>query len=61
MRTVRSGLDSVGIAPEIGRSWNRCVNEFGIHPHSRRDTAVLSAGQLRESQQLLGKVFAVAH
>ena len=60
MRTVRSGLDA-GIAPEIGRSWNRCVNEFGIHPHSRRDTAVLSASQLRESQQRLGKVFAVAH
>jgi transcriptional regulator of acetoin/glycerol metabolism len=61
MRSVRSGFDTVGIAPEIGRSWNRCVNEFGIHPHSRRDTAVLSAGKLRESQQRLGKVFAVAH
>jgi transcriptional regulator of acetoin/glycerol metabolism len=61
MRTVRSGHDTVGIAPEIGRSWNRCVNEFGIHPHSRRDTAVLSASQLRESQQRLGNLFAVAH
>ena len=61
MRTVQSGLDTVGVAPEIGRSWNRCVNEFGIHPHSPRDTAVLSASQLRESQQQLGKVFAVAH
>lgn len=61
MRMVRTGLDTAGIAPEIGRSWNRCVNEFGIYPHSRRDTAVLTAGQLRESQQRLGNVFAVAH
>ena len=61
MRTVRSGLDAVGVAPEIGRSWNRCVNEFGIHPHSRRDTVVLSTSQLRESQQRLGGVLRVAH
>ena len=61
MRTVRSGPDAPGIAPEIGRSWSRCVTEFGIRPHSRRDTAVLSASQLRESQQRLGDVFTVAH
>ena len=61
IRTVRSGLGGVDVAPEIGRSWNRCVNEFGIHPHSRRDTAVLSTGQLRESQQRLGRVLRVAH
>ena len=61
IRTVQSGQETTGFAPEIGRSWNRCVNEFGIHPHSRRDTAVLSTGQLRESQQRLGKVLRVAH
>jgi transcriptional regulator of acetoin/glycerol metabolism len=61
MRSVQSGSDSIGVAPEIGRSWNRCVKEFGIHPHSRRDTAVLSVGQLRESQQRLGGVLRVAH
>ncbi len=61
MNTVRSGSDAVGVAPDIGRSWNRCVKEFGIRPHSRRDTAVLSASQLRESQQRLGDVFSVAH
>ncbi|MEO7050566.1 MAG: sigma-54-dependent Fis family transcriptional regulator [Rhodanobacter sp.] len=37
------------------------MNEFGIQPHSRRDTAVLSTSQLRESQQRLGGVLRVAH
>ena len=61
IRTVQAGFDAVGVAPQIGRSWNRCVNEFGIHPHSLRDTAVLSATQLRESQQRLGGMLSVAH
>jgi transcriptional regulator of acetoin/glycerol metabolism len=61
MRVVRSGPDAAGVAPEIGRSWNRCVKEFGIRPQGRHDIAVLSASQLRESQQRLGAVFPVAH
>lgn len=60
MRAVQSGPDAIGVAAHIGRSWNRCVKEFGIRPHSRRDTAVLSAGQLRERQQRLGGVLTVA-
>ncbi|HET9818569.1 MAG TPA: sigma-54-dependent Fis family transcriptional regulator [Rhodanobacteraceae bacterium] len=58
MRAVQSG--GVSVAPRIGRSWNRCVNEFGIRPHSSRDTAVLPARQLREYQQRLGGVLTVA-
>lgn len=60
MRAVRSGAKAAGVAAHIGRSWNRCVQEFGIRPHSQRDTAVLLASQLRECQQRLGGVLSVA-
>ncbi|HEX5487968.1 MAG TPA: sigma-54-dependent Fis family transcriptional regulator [Rhodanobacteraceae bacterium] len=60
MRTVRSGSGIISVAPRIGRSWSRCVNEFGIRPHSRRDTTVLPARRLRECQQQFGGVLTVA-
>lgn len=49
-----------GLAPHIDRSWNRCVQEFGIRPQTRRDTLVLPATGLRERQQELGGLLNVA-
>jgi transcriptional regulator of acetoin/glycerol metabolism len=56
--TERRGID--GLAPHIERSWNRCLQEFGIRPHTARDTLVLPASGLRERQQKLGGLLKVA-
>lgn len=56
--TGRRGIGD--LAPHIERSWNRCLQEFGIRPQSRRDTLVLPANDLRERQQELGGLLQVA-
>jgi len=56
--TGRRGIGD--LAPHIERSWNRCLQEFGIRPQSRRDTLVLPANDLRERQQELGGLLKVA-
>jgi transcriptional regulator of acetoin/glycerol metabolism len=62
-RVIRDLLARRGVAtlvPHIDRSWNRCVQEFGIRPQTRRDTLVLPATGLRERQQELGGLLNVA-
>lgn len=62
-RAIRDLLTRRGVAvlaPHIDRSWNRCVQEFGIRPQTRRDTLVLPATGLRERQQELGSLLNVA-
>ncbi|MDE2496543.1 MAG: sigma-54-dependent Fis family transcriptional regulator [Xanthomonadaceae bacterium] len=56
--TEKRGIDA--LAPHIERSWSRCLREFGIHPHTARDTWVLPANGLRERQQELGGLLDVA-
>lgn len=56
--TEKRGIDA--LAPHIERSWNRCLQEFGIRPHTPRDTWVLPATGLRERQQELGSLLNVA-
>ncbi|HEU4856109.1 MAG TPA: sigma-54-dependent Fis family transcriptional regulator [Rhodanobacteraceae bacterium] len=62
-RAVRALLARRGVealVPHIHRSWNRCVQEFGIQPQTRRDTVVLPANGVRERQQELGGLLNVA-
>ena len=56
--TEKRGIDA--LAPHIERSWSRCLQEFGIRPHTPRDTWVLPATGLRERQQELGSLLNVA-
>lgn len=56
--TQRRGMDA--LAPHIQRSWNRCVQEYGIHPNAHRETLVLPASGLRERQEELGGLLRVA-
>jgi len=56
--TEKRGIDA--LAPHIERSWSRCLQEFGIRPHTPRDTWVLPATGLRERQQELGGLLNVA-
>ena len=56
--TEKRGIDA--LAPHIERSWSRCLQEFGIRPHTPRDTWVLPAHGLRERQQELGGLLNVA-
>lgn len=56
--TKKRGID--GLAPHIERSWSRCLQEFGIHPGTARDTLVVTASRLREREQKLGGLLKVA-
>ncbi len=62
LRAMQERRGVVGeLAPHINRSWNRCIQEFGIRPQSRRDTVVLPADGLRQRQQVLGDLLNIAH
>ena len=57
---VISGGQRMAIAPHVARSWNRCVTEYGMQPSRVRATVVLDATELRERQQRMGELLAVA-
>ncbi|WHZ18178.1 MAG: sigma-54-dependent transcriptional regulator [Rhodanobacteraceae bacterium] len=60
LRTVTEQRGLGALAPHIKRSWNRCLQEYGIRPQARRDTLVLPADALRERQQRFGGLLEVA-
>ncbi|MFO1506881.1 MAG: sigma-54-dependent Fis family transcriptional regulator [Lysobacterales bacterium] len=55
-----SGRQRVTVSPHVAKSWNRCLNEYGMEPAGARATAVLEPGQLRERQQRMGELLGVA-
>jgi transcriptional regulator of acetoin/glycerol metabolism len=60
LEVVEHGLRPAGLAPHVTRSWGRCLRELGIEPTARRSNVVLSAQSVKESQQNLGPLLAVA-
>jgi len=60
VEVVEGGLQPAGLAPHVTRSWSRCLRDFGIEPTARRSNVVLSAPSVKESQQHLGSLLAVA-
>ncbi|HEX7326499.1 MAG TPA: sigma-54-dependent Fis family transcriptional regulator [Rhodanobacteraceae bacterium] len=48
------------LAPHIERSWNRCLQEYGIHTYTHRDTTVMPASGVREHQDELGGLLQLA-
>ncbi|TAM10252.1 MAG: sigma-54-dependent Fis family transcriptional regulator [Nevskiaceae bacterium] len=44
----------------VTRSWQRCVFDFGIEPHTLRQTQVLTRTELRDRQQRWGALMNVA-
>jgi transcriptional regulator of acetoin/glycerol metabolism len=59
LEVVERGLRPAGLAAHVTRSWSRCL-ELGIDPTARRSNVVLSAQAVKESQQHLGPLLAVA-
>jgi transcriptional regulator of acetoin/glycerol metabolism len=60
VQVVESRLQPAGLASHVTRSWHRCLKEYGIEPAARRSNVVLNPQAVRESQQELGGLLAVA-
>ena len=48
------------VRPHIARSWSRCLNDFGIEPDATDSNAVVEGAALRERQQRMGNLLALA-
>ena len=57
---VVAGLAS-HVDPQVAKSWDRCINTFGIEPSRKRETAVVEAVELKQRQQRFGELLSVAH
>ncbi len=56
---VVAGLAS-HVDPQVAKSWDRCINTFGIEPSRKRETAVVEAVELKQRQQRFGELLSVA-
>jgi transcriptional regulator of acetoin/glycerol metabolism len=54
------GLESVEVGPAIARSWQRCVQDFGLDPLRDEPVVVLSARELKARQDPLQRLRAIA-
>lgn len=48
------------IDPEVAKSWNRCLHQYGIEPSFNRETEVLAAGEIKQCQQRFGELLSIA-
>jgi transcriptional regulator of acetoin/glycerol metabolism len=56
----RNGPDRLGTANRITRSWIRCLDEYGLDPATCAEPEVVPPAELRERQERLADVQAVA-
>jgi transcriptional regulator of acetoin/glycerol metabolism len=56
----RSGTERIGTANRITQSWIRCLDEYRLDPGTCTEPEVVPSAELRERQELLADVQAVA-
>ncbi|MET0331077.1 MAG: sigma 54-interacting transcriptional regulator, partial [Dyella sp.] len=59
-RLLHERLGSEHVAAHVLTSWQRCLDDFGTEPDTRRETPVLDAAALRQRQQSFGSLLQVA-
>jgi PAS domain S-box-containing protein len=59
-RLLHERLGSEQVAAHVLTSWQRCLDDFGTEPDTRRETPVLDAAALRQRQQGFGSLLQVA-
>jgi transcriptional regulator of acetoin/glycerol metabolism len=57
---LRERLGRGEVAAHVTKSWQRCVDDYGLAPDAARDTPVLNAQTVRERQQQFGELLNVA-
>ncbi|WP_425600987.1 sigma-54-dependent Fis family transcriptional regulator [Dyella sedimenti] len=57
---LRERFGDIAVAPLVARSWQRCVEEYGIESGGPRRTPVLDHASLLERQQRFGELLNVA-
>ena len=57
---IGSDMQSVEVGPAIARSWNRCVHDFGLDPMRNEPLLVLDSRDLKERQDRLSRLRAIA-
>ncbi len=57
---VGGEIEPVDVVPAIARSWNRCVHDFGLDPMRDEPLVVLDNSVLKERQEKLDRLRAIA-
>jgi Transcriptional activator of acetoin/glycerol metabolism len=57
---LQARMGTTQVAAHVVKSWERCLNRYGIEPDAARDTVVLDAESVRPRQQILGELLHVA-